>query len=103
MLISGYSGIRCLASWTLRGSPSSLLPSSGVHLPVGPGQGRNIGGSGGIPVSPLTSTISTILMRRQSKRGLRASKYDCSVTTSQQQIVNAIGVGLWLVKLVTAS
>ena len=38
--------------------------------------------------------ISTILMRRQSKRGLRASKYDCSVTTSQQQPVSAIGAGL---------
>ena len=30
-----------LTSWTLRGSPSSLLPNTGVHLPVGPGQGRN--------------------------------------------------------------
>ena len=46
-----YSEIRCLASWTLRGSPSSLLPNTGVHLPVGPGQGRYIGGSGGISVS----------------------------------------------------
>ena len=50
----------------------------------GQGQGRNIGGSGGIPVSSKwTNTTSTILMRRQSKRGLRASKYSCSVITSQ--------------------
>ena len=40
---------------------------------------------------------------RQSKRGLRASKYVCSAITSQVQNVNAIGVGLWLVKLETAS
>ena len=67
---------------------------------MGPGQGHNIGGSGGIPVSSKwTSTTSTILMRRQSKRGLRASKYGCSITTSQQQTVNAIGVGLWWAKL----
>ena len=45
---------------------------------------------------------SIILMRRQSKRGLRASKYVCSAITSQVQNVNAIGVGLWLVKLETA-
>ena len=52
---------------------------------MGPGQGRNIGGSGGIPVSSKwTSTTSTILMRRQSKRGLRASKYGCSVIISQK-------------------
>ena len=37
-----------------------------------------------------------------SKRGLRASKYGCSVTTSQQQPESAIGAGLWLVRLVTA-
>ena len=43
--------IRYPASWTLRGSPSSLLPNTGVHLPVGPGQGRYIGGSGGILIS----------------------------------------------------
>ena len=37
-----HSGIfATLTSWTLRGSPSSLLPNTGVHLPVGPGQGRN--------------------------------------------------------------
>ena len=47
--------------------------------------------------------LSIILMRRQSKRGLRASKYVCSAITSQVQNVNAIGVGLWLVKLETAS
>ena len=35
--------------------------------------------------------ISTIQMRRQSKRGLRASKYGCSVIISQQQTVSAIG------------
>ena len=70
-----FRDLRYPTSWTLRGSPSSLLPNTGVHLPVGPGQGRNIGGSGGIPVSSKwTSTTSTILMRRQSKRGLTASK-----------------------------
>ena len=38
-----HSGIfATLTPWTLRGSPSSLLPNTGVHLPVGPGQGRNI-------------------------------------------------------------
>ena len=37
-----HSGIfASLTSWTLRGSPSSLLPNTGVHLPVGPGQGCN--------------------------------------------------------------
>ena len=45
---------------------------------------------------------SIILMRRQSKRGLRASKYVCSAITSQVQNVNAIGVGLWWAKLETA-
>ena len=60
----------------------------GWHL-----SGRNIGGSGGISVSLWPSMISTILMRRQSKRGLRASKYGCSVTTSQQQPVSVIGAG----------
>ena len=45
VIVFRNSGIRYPASWTLRGSPSSLLPSSGIQLPVGPGQGRNSRGS----------------------------------------------------------
>ena len=36
-----FGDLRYPTSWTVRGSPSSLLPNTGVHLPVGPGQGRN--------------------------------------------------------------
>ena len=51
-------------SWTLRGSPSSLLPNTGVHLPIGPGQGRYNHHEGSRKSNPydITSVLLSLLL-----------------------------------------